>query len=253
MKEEECTDDGPDEAYNEEWSSLTLEQAIIELLRPEEASVSEDLGGKAMTKLTMRGFRISEILQRLEPHPELISRPSRRAGMTRIRRAINNTESILKIGNRRSSSYFHDPRRNLEEADMKAATNLVIRLLMRSGGTISRDSMAEATKNDRWRGFQDEIVVRLEEEGIVEKLDGGNIRCTGEAWTHDALVKRNSTFTLTSRTEFLLSELAKSLSKHSANIPGFDMRAPQGVSKSGVIDIAVACLKRAIQDVGTED
>jgi len=246
MKEEEYTDDGSDEEYNEEWSNLTLERAIIELLRPEEATVSEDPPGITMK---LRGFRISDILQRLEPHPELISRPSRRAGMTRIRRAITNTESIVKYGNRRSSLYWLDPQKTVAKTDMKSATNFVLTLLMRSGGTISRDSMAEDTKNDRWRGFQDEIVSRLEEKGVVEKLEGGKIRCTGEAWTHDAFVKRNSTFTLTLRTEILLPELAKSLSKHSANIPGFDMPPPEVVSKSSVIDIAVACLNRVIGDV----
>ncbi len=64
---------------------------------------------------------------------------------------------------------------------------------------------------------------------------------------------RYSTFTLTFRTECLLLELAKSLSERSANIPGFDMPPPEVVSKSGVIDIAVACLKRAIEHVEAEN
>ena len=251
--EEEGYADGPDEDYKEEWSDLTLEEVILGMLKPEPLPYSTEEGKKTNLILTSRGYGISDFLRRLERHPDLISRPSKRAKMTRIRRVIKNTESIVKMGNRRSAIYHLIPLQHLEELKVKSLTNLVISLLMDSNGTISRDKMFEAVPlNDRWRGDLKVILPRLEEAGIVED-EGETIRCTGEAWRYDALVKRNSTFTLTSRTESLLSKLVDSLSERSANIPGFDMPPPEVVSKSGVIDIAVACLERAIEHVQVGD
>ena len=59
-----------------------------------------------------------------------------------------------------------------------------------------------------------------------------------------AISGASSTFTLTTRTGLALAQIANALGEEQAEIEGFEMLAPVSVSKSGVIDIAVAMLRK---------
>ena len=228
---------GSDQAgvtWKEEWDSIPLEQAVVEILKQSKMTNVE-----GVMHLRIRSYGIRELLEILVEHHELKDRPSERAKLNRLRRAIENSDEVVKHGNTSSAAYMYDPAGQIEQANLLMFTEEMVDGMIELGGStwFPWDNYDEG-------GFLIDARDLLVREGVIVFREDGTTVCTPRAWSYQPSPKINSTFTLTTRTGRSLEQIVDALGEGQAEIEGYPMAAPISVSKSGVIDIAVAMLRK---------
>ena len=131
-----------------------------------------------------------------------------------------------------------DPDAQLERAALLMDGDYVVKKLISMGG----GAFVSVKSPDRMKVARELLL----SEGVIITGEDGAVVCTPRAWSYEPNSKINSTFTLTTRTGLALAQIANALGEEQAEIEGFEMLAPVSVSKSGVIDIAVAILHRKL-------
>ena len=220
--------------WKEEWDSIPLEQAVVEILKQSKMTNVE-----GVMHLRIRSYGIRELLEILVEHHELKHRPSERAKLNRLRRATENSDEVVKHGNTSSAVYMYDPDGQIERAQLLVFTEEIVHSMLDVGG-----STRFPWDNHDEGSFLIDARDLLVREGVIAIREDGSTVCTPRAWSFQPGPKMNSTFTLTNRTGHSLEQIVGALGKGQAEIEGYPMAAPISVSKSGVIDIAVAMLRR---------